>query len=686
MSEVRLVVAPLAVDVTVAEAVRRLAHRARVTAWSGAWSRGALVTCDPQRVVHVPAGEDPGAVLARVPEVAPDPAHPDAVGGGWFGYLAFPGTRDAGVPAASLGWYADVLRHDGHRWWHEALLGEGDGEDALEVRRAGLLADLRRPAGLPPARLRLRSRPDPARHLAAVERCQQAIRRGDIYQANIATSLDLQLSGSPHDAWARLVERFGPDHAALVAEPACTAVGASPEEFLLRTGRTVRSRPIKGTRPRVGGRDDERERVLLGSSEKDAAENVMIVDLVRNDLARVCRTGSVTVPELLSVQPHPGVWHLVSSVAGELAAGRDDADLVRATFPPGSVTGAPKIRAVEIIEEVEAAPRGLFTGAMGYAGPLVGLELAVIIRTLEVAADGRTRLGVGGGITVDSTPWREWRECLDKATPIVETLGCTDLRPRRAPRGAPRVDPAAGLRETLLLVDGRPVRLAEHVGRLRRSYWECFGRVLHADVEAAVRGATPPGGPRHQAARITARPDDPGRVEVRVEPFTAAADRAATGLVVHTLGAAGAHPHKWADRRWIDRIEAGLPPGTEALLVDHRGRLLETTRSNVFVAAGGVVLTPPLDGRLLPGVGRQAVLDRLDTAGVPYEPAVLGLADLARADGAFVTNALRGPRWVPRVAGVVEWAGTHPDVRDVLRLVAGEPAGFPSPVGVVSPA
>ncbi|MGD9531911.1 MAG: hypothetical protein AB7V44_34635, partial [Pseudonocardia sp.] len=124
----RLVVAPLAVEVTVAEAVRRLAHRTRVTAWSGAWSRGALVTCDPQRVVHVPAGEDPAGVLALVPEVAPDPAHPDAVGGGWFGYLAFSGTRDAGVPAASLGWYPDVLRHDGRRWWHEALVGAGDDE------------------------------------------------------------------------------------------------------------------------------------------------------------------------------------------------------------------------------------------------------------------------------------------------------------------------------------------------------------------------------------------------------------------------------------------------------------------------------------------------------------------------------------------------------------------------------
>ncbi|MGD9529902.1 MAG: chorismate-binding protein, partial [Pseudonocardia sp.] len=603
--------------------------------------------------------------------------------GGWFGYLAFSGTRDAGVPAASLGWYPDVLRHDGRRWWHEALVGAGDDEDALLARRAALLTDLLRPTSLPPARLRLRGRPDPARHLAAVERCQQAIRRGDIYQANIATSLDLQLSGSPHDAWARLVERFDPEHAGLVAEPGCTAVGASPEQFLIRAGRTVRSRPIKGTRPRVGGRDDERERVLLGGSEKDAAENVMIVDLVRNDLARVCRTGSVTVPELLSVQPHPGVWHLVSSVAGELAAGHDDADLVRAAFPPGSVTGAPKIRAVEIIEEVEDAARGLFTGAMGYAGPLAGLELAVTIRTLEVAAGGRTRLGVGGGITVDSAPWREWRECLDKAAPILETLGCTDLRPRRAPRGAPRVDPAAGLRETLLLVDGRPVRLAEHVGRLQRSYWECYGETLHADIGAAVRAAAsaPAGAPRHQVARITARPDDPGRVEVRVEPF--AARRTGTGLVVHTLDAAGAHPHKWADRRWIDRIEAGLPPGVEALLVDDRGLLLETTRSNVFVVRGGVVRTPPLDGRLLPGVGRQAVLDRLDGAGVPYELAVLDLADLARADGAFVTNALRGPRWVPRVADVAVWGDPHPALREVLRLVAAEPAGAADVAGAV---
>jgi para-aminobenzoate synthetase component 1 len=147
----------------------------------------------------------------------------------------------------------------------------------------------------------------------------------------------------------------------------------------------------------------------------------MIVDLVRNDLARVCATGSVTVPELLAVRPAPGVWHLASTVAGRLADGRDDADLLAAAFPPGSVTGAPKLRALEIIAELERFPREVYCGAIGMASPVAGLELSVAIRTLEFAGDA-VWLGVGGGITADSDPVREWEECLHKAAPLERLL------------------------------------------------------------------------------------------------------------------------------------------------------------------------------------------------------------------------------------------------------------------------
>ncbi|WP_219418539.1 aminodeoxychorismate synthase component I, partial [Pseudonocardia nigra] len=627
----RLHVMALDLALTAAEAARRLAGRDRVTAWSGAWSHGDLVTCDPVRVAG--ADDDPFALLADVPRMAPDPEHPHAVGGGWFGYLRYAAPGE--VPGCALGWYRDVLRHDGRRWWYEALLDASF--DAGDARRrcAALLADLRTPAVFPPARLELLRVPDRAAHVVAVERCVQAIRRGEVYQANIATRLDLHLAGSPHDAWARLVEAVAPARAALVADPAGTAVSASPELFLRRRGRAVVTEPIKGTRPRTGV-DDERERAVLDASAKDAAENVMIVDLMRNDLSRVCATGTVRVPRLLAVEPHAGVWHLVSTVAGELAAGCDDADLVRAAFPPGSVTGAPKVRAVELIDEFEARPRGLFTGALGYASPLAGLELSVAIRTLEVGPDGQAELGVGGGVTVDSTPALEWAECLTKAAPLLSVLGAD------VPAAAVPGDPAgAGLFETLLVVDGRPQRLAEHAGRLRRSFWECYGIALHADVGAAVDAAVA-GRRGPLRVRVDAEPARPDRVRVAVQPCALPVDPADdAGVVARVVRSAGGGPHKVAERGWADAAERGLADGEAALLVDECDRVLEATRSNVVAVVGDVVRTPPLDGRILPGTARLAVLDALDAAGLPYAIGELTLADLAAAHGVFLTNPIR---------------------------------------------
>ncbi|MBW0115552.1 bifunctional chorismate-binding protein/class IV aminotransferase [Pseudonocardia abyssalis] len=616
----------------VGEAARRLAHRERVTAWAGDWSTGGLVTCDPV----------PGDLFPALPAVAPDPAHPDAVGGGWFGHRGFDGTD-------SWASYRDVLRFDGTAWFHEALLDGAFDAAAARRRAAELAADLRRPARTVPARLEVTAFPDRTAHVVAVERCVQAIRRGEIYQANIACHVHGRLHGSPHDAWARLVEAHAPARAALVADPGRTAVGASPELFLRRRGRTVETSPIKGTRPRTGGPDDAAERQRLAASTKDAAENVMIVDLMRNDLARVC--SDVTVPRLLEIEPHPGVWHLVSTVRGTLDT--DDAGLLAATFPPGSVTGTPKIRAVELIGELEAEPRGLFTGMLGYLSPLAGVELAVAIRTLEVAADGTARLGVGGGVTVDSTPVQEWAECRTKAAPLLAALGAAPWPPDPAPSRL--ADPAAGLFETLLAVDGRPRRVAEHVRRLQTSFAECHGRPLDADVAAAM--TTGPPGPAR--VRVDASPDS--RLAVRAAPFVPVPLAAQPGLdlVVHRLGPAGAPRHKSADRDWTATVEAPLGPDQAALLVDDRDVVLESTRSGVAVVLGGRVTVPPLDGRILPGTARRALLDVLDTAELPYDLRAPALGELAGADGMFLLNALRGVQWVRSVPGRT-WTAPDP--------------------------
>jgi para-aminobenzoate synthetase/4-amino-4-deoxychorismate lyase len=684
MTALRLHAVVLDVDVALPEAVRRLGHRERVTAWSGEWSCGGLVTCDPVRAPE--PGDDPFALLSHRPEV--HGGRPGAVGGGWFGYLAFPATADAGVPRSSLAWYRDVLRHDGDRWWYEALLGDGFDEHAAADRCAALSADLRTPADLEPAGLELTGLPDGVDHVAAVERCVQAIRSGEIYQANIATTLDLRLHGSVPDAWARLVEALDPDRAGLVADPRCAAVGASPELFLRRAGSTVRTEPIKGTRPRTGGADDERERDRLRDSVKDAAENIMIVDLMRNDLSRVCRTGSVTVPRLLAVEPHPGVWHLVSEVRGELA-GIDDGALLAATFPPGSVTGAPKIRAVEVIEELEARPRGLFTGALGYASPLAGLELAVTIRTLEVLPGGQARLGVGGGITVDSTPAEEWQECLTKAAPLLRVLG-TPGRGRSVRVGAvppAPADPAQGVFETLLVVDGEPLRLADHVRRLQRSYWELYGTALAADVPAAIRSAVA-GRSGHLRVRVDADPLDPTRVRVRAVRWEAPVPPAdQPGLMLRPMLVTAGAAHKFADREWLERLEHDLPAGTLPLLVDAGGLVLESSRSTVAVVSAGRVRTPPLDGRILPGIARQAVLDALDTAKRPYDLVPVPLASLAAADGMFLCNAIRGVQWVRSVEGIAGWERPDPVTVELALAVAAPSwrSAEPSAPAQVSP-
>jgi len=693
----RLLTVLLDVDIAVPEVVRRLAHRERVTAWAGAWAPGAVVTCDPVRVAA--PGADPFVVLTDLPRVVADPAHPDAVGGGWFGYLSFPTSGPAPAsdpsvsilgpasdpsaqfPRFSLGYYRDLLRHDGRRWWYEALLDGGFSAQDGELRRAELCRDLATPAAVEPATLELLRRPDPTAHAVAVERCVQAIRRGEIYQANIACHLDLQLHGSPHDAWARLVEEHAPARAALVADPAGTAVSASPELFLRRAGRAVCTAPIKGTRPRTGGPDDGGERQRLLGSAKDVAENVMIVDLMRNDLSRVCATGTVRVPRLLDVQAHPGVWHLVSTVCGELAPGCDDTDLLTAAFPPGSVTGVPKLRAVEVIEELEDSPRGLFTGAMGWSSPLAGLELNVAIRTLEVEPGGRTRLGVGGGVTVDSTPVEEWAECLTKAAPVLRALGAAPVDPGPGLRGAGRVRPDRGLFETLLVLDGRPRRLADHVRRLQMSYTECYGVPLVADVASAVTAAIgcsageapiDAGGRLNPLrVRVDARPGEPDRVCAAAVPCAPPVPmHAQPGLVLraHRLGPAGSERHKFADRRWLDVVEAGLAPGEVALLVDEVGRLLESTRSSVFVVHAGRVSTPVLDGRILPGTARQAVLDVLDSTDTGYELAALTLADVAAADGMFLVNAVRGVQWVRAAPGAV-WSAPDVATRRVAKLL-----------------
>ncbi|MQA60478.1 MAG: aminodeoxychorismate synthase component I [Actinophytocola sp.] len=358
----------------------------------------------------------------------PIPAADGAIGGGWFGYLGYdltdPSRRAGPLPAAAWGWADHVLRLDRHgQWWFEALVGETEPRPDPGVLADELGALLAQPAQdavsacWTPVTLR---RPDGGTHTKAVRACIDAIEAGELFQANICSRFHGVFDGSAAALFAEGVRTLRPRRGAYLAGDWGTVVSLSPELFLAREGRLVRSTPIKGTLPRRG-RSDDGNAELLRRSEKDVAENVMITDLVRNDLGRVSAVGTVTVPELLTVTEAPGVWHLESTVQGRLADGIDDADLLRAAFPPGSVTGAPKLRALDEIAELEPHPRGVYCGAAGLASPVAGMALNVAIRTFELAA-GTIALGVGGGITALSDPELEWQECLHKAAPLEKLL------------------------------------------------------------------------------------------------------------------------------------------------------------------------------------------------------------------------------------------------------------------------
>ncbi|MCB0931813.1 MAG: aminodeoxychorismate synthase component I [Mycobacterium sp.] len=359
------------------------------------------------------------AVIAPSVDVRPvDPAEvfdvtpgdrTGAVGGGWIGYLSYPDAAADGtpprVPEAAGGWTDSVLRLDGDGcWWYENLAGvppPGWLTAALETTPARQDCEI------------AWREPDFDDHRAGVLACLEAIGAGEVYQACVCTQYAGTVTGSPLDFFADTVARLAPARAAFLAGDWGAIASLSPELFLRRAGTEVSSCPIKGTLPLHADPDE------LRASTKDVAENVMIVDLVRNDLSRVAQIGSVTVPELLTVKRAPGVWHLVSTVAAQVAVDVSAAELLRATFPPASVTGTPKARAQQLLSQWETRRRGVYCGTVGLASPVAGCELNVAIRTVEFAADGTAVLGVGGGITADSEPDAEWQECLHKAAPIL---------------------------------------------------------------------------------------------------------------------------------------------------------------------------------------------------------------------------------------------------------------------------
>ena len=441
---------PLDCSLTPQEALRAINDQPWPFALTGDWAGGGAVVGSNPLIVADP-GADPFGLLDELPSVSEHANAGLAIGGGWFGWLGYRlGARIEELPAGPprpeplpdfhLAYYDHVLRrHPGGQWWFEALVSSRS-HDRVERRMEDLRARLavpRRPEPVyvPPPAFRL-SYTDKDRHMAAVAECITRIAAGEIYQANICLRLGTRWPGSVTELYARALDRLSPARGASFRTPWGGIASLSPELFLHRSGDAVVTAPIKGTIKRP--EDEGIARAALAAlrrSEKDAAEHVMIVDLMRNDLGRVCAYGTVEAPRTPEAEPHPGVWHLVTRVRGRLRPGVGNGELLRATYPPGSVTGAPKVQAMRVISGLEPTGREVYTGAVGFASPVAGLELNVAIRTFE-QRDEQTWLGAGGGIVADSDPEQEFEEALVKAAPLAAAIGS-----RIAPRawGASRV-------------------------------------------------------------------------------------------------------------------------------------------------------------------------------------------------------------------------------------------------------
>jgi len=385
---------------------------------------------------------DPFSILQSLLNRCSVPAPHDFPGfpGGAVGYLSYElGTLvervpaapvdDLGLPEIYLGFYDVVLMIDHDRGEAALLIGAPDGREAEALSKALRWAEALQAAAPVPDDI---SRPEagPARsslsrtaYRRAAEQVLTYIGAGDIYQANLAQRFTCPYGGTGWDLYRRLRAVNPAPFAAFMEMGGWQVVSGSPERFITVRGRHIETRPIKGTRPRGATPDEDQAQLAeLLASEKDAAELVMIVDLQRNDIGRVCEYGSVRVPDLRRVEATPNVWHTVATVEGRLRPEATTSDILKATFPGGSITGAPKVRAMEIIAELEPVRRDVYTGAIGYLGFDGRLDLNIAIRT-AIVKEGNVYFHAGGGIVADSDPGAEYRETLAKGSGIARALG-----------------------------------------------------------------------------------------------------------------------------------------------------------------------------------------------------------------------------------------------------------------------
>ncbi len=440
---------------------------------------------------------------------------------------------------------------------------------------------------------------------------KQAIVSGDIYQANLSFRAAFAFAGEPRALYEQLRQAAHAPHCAFLAFQDRQILSLSPELFFEVDQGVIRARPMKGTAARRGGLDAA-ERAGLAASSKDRAENLMIVDLIRNDLGRVAQIGSVAVSNLFEVETYPSLHTMVSTVTAQLKPNIDIAGIVTALFPCGSITGTPKIRAMEILRGLESSSRGPYCGAIGYFAPDGSARFNVAIRTLAIAG-GRGSLGIGGGVVQDSVEADEYAECLLKARFFEDA--------RR-----PLV-----LIETLKW-DGDFVRQERHLARMENSA-SAFGlrfdaTAARAALQQGVQGAVGP-------LRVRLTLDEAGRVAVTSAGLGDNPPHWSYAISPRAVSSDDLLLQHKTDWREFYEAETAAHASDEVLFRNQRGELTEGARSNIFVRRGDILLTPPLSSGVLPGCLRAELLE----SGAARE-AVLHPADLAGE--VYLGNSLRG--------------------------------------------
>ncbi|MDQ2833696.1 MAG: aminodeoxychorismate synthase component I [Acidobacteriota bacterium] len=466
------------------------------------------------------------------------------------------------------------------------------------------------------------SEPD---YRSRIERIQQYIQAGDTYQVNFTDSVSLPMAVSPEAAYATLVTQQPVSYGAFLNIAGDSILSLSPELFFRIEAGQITTRPMKGTMQRgLDAEEDAAAALHLRTDEKNRAEHLMIVDLLRNDLGRICTMGSVQVDDLFSVERYRTLLQMTSTVSGTLRPALTYYEIFKALFPSGSITGAPKIRTMQIILELEQKPRGIYTGAIGYISPDGNATFNVAIRTL-VIKDTEARMGVGSGIVADSDAGEEYHECKLKAAFITRSHVTFQLI------------------ETMLW-QGSLSHLSMHLDRLEASagYFD-----VPFDREAIISELSKTTERLRvlDNHRVRLLLDQSGKITIAATPL---ADSSSAGRVClsarRTCSTDVFLRHKTTQRSLYDEEyrRASAEGFEDVLFLNERGELTEGAISNVFIERAGKLFTPALQCGVLPGVFRHHLLDTSPSA----KECVLSLPDLLAADAIFLANSLRGLRRV----------------------------------------